>query len=109
MGHGRLVSFGVALFSPKPYFSGGRHSVNNGEANGRLDDCLRFGGPHHLHCGHHFNDSLSAKIIRMTSLEALKQYWGYSAFREPQEKIIEAVLNQEDAVAVLPTGGGIPR
>ena len=42
----------------------------------------------------------------MTSLEALKQYWGYSDFREPQEKIIEAVLNQEDAVAVLPTGGG---
>jgi ATP-dependent DNA helicase RecQ len=41
-----------------------------------------------------------------TSTDILKQYWGYSQFRPPQDKIIEAVLNKQDTVAILPTGGG---
>lgn len=36
----------------------------------------------------------------------LKQYWGYEEFRPVQEKIIEIVLNQQDCLALLPTGGG---
>lgn len=36
----------------------------------------------------------------------LKQYWNYDAFRNPQEAIINAVLNNQDALALLPTGGG---
>lgn len=36
----------------------------------------------------------------------LNQYWGYEAFRPVQENIIETVLNKEDCLALLPTGGG---
>jgi len=42
----------------------------------------------------------------VTSSEILKQYWGYSHFRPPQEQIIEAVISKHDVVAILPTGGG---
>jgi ATP-dependent DNA helicase RecQ len=36
----------------------------------------------------------------------LQNYWGYSEFRQPQESIINAVLDQKDVIALLPTGGG---
>lgn len=38
--------------------------------------------------------------------EILKQYWGHSNFRVPQEEIIQAVLAGKDVLALLPTGGG---
>jgi ATP-dependent DNA helicase RecQ len=38
--------------------------------------------------------------------EILKEYWGFSSFRIPQEEIIEAVLQQKDIITLLPTGGG---
>lgn len=38
--------------------------------------------------------------------EILKQYWGYSEFRPPQEDIINTVLQKKDVLALLPTGGG---
>ncbi|HRG10522.1 MAG TPA: ATP-dependent DNA helicase RecQ [Cyclobacteriaceae bacterium] len=41
-----------------------------------------------------------------SSSDILKQYWGYAQFRSPQDKIIDAVLNKQDTVAILPTGGG---
>lgn len=40
------------------------------------------------------------------ALRVLKQYWGYSAFRPAQEKVISAVLSGQDTLALLPTGGG---
>ncbi|AXY25691.1 DNA helicase RecQ [Suicoccus acidiformans] len=41
------------------------------------------------------------------SLEhALSQYFGYEAFRSGQREIVEAILRQEDVLAILPTGGG---
>ena len=36
----------------------------------------------------------------------LNQYWGYPEFRDPQEKIINAVLDNKDVITLLPTGGG---
>ncbi|MEY3432135.1 MAG: hypothetical protein RL131_71, partial [Bacteroidota bacterium] len=42
----------------------------------------------------------------MTPLELLKKYWGHSSFRPAQEEIIESVLNGNDVLAILPTGGG---
>ncbi len=36
----------------------------------------------------------------------MQQYWGHSEFRPLQEDIINAVLNGEDVLALLPTGGG---
>lgn len=40
------------------------------------------------------------------ALKVLQKYWGHSAFREPQEAIIESVLKGQDTFALLPTGGG---
>lgn len=42
----------------------------------------------------------------MQAHEILKKYWNYHSFRGPQEKIIEAVLQKKDVLAILPTGGG---
>ncbi len=39
-------------------------------------------------------------------IHILKKYWGYNSFRPLQEDIIQAVLNGNDTLALLPTGGG---
>jgi ATP-dependent DNA helicase RecQ len=36
----------------------------------------------------------------------LKKYWGHTSFRAPQDKIIDAVLQHKNVIALLPTGGG---
>ena len=36
----------------------------------------------------------------------LKQYWGYDDFRPFQTETINAVLNHQDSLTLLPTGGG---
>lgn len=43
----------------------------------------------------------------MSTLEAaLKQYFGYEQFRPGQEEVIKALLEQQDVLTVMPTGGG---
>ena len=42
----------------------------------------------------------------MNKTEILKQFWGFETFRPLQEDIIDSVLNGQDTLALLPTGGG---
>jgi ATP-dependent DNA helicase RecQ len=36
----------------------------------------------------------------------LQQIWGYASFRPPQGEIVRALLAKQDALVVMPTGGG---
>ena len=40
------------------------------------------------------------------ALSILQETFGYSAFREPQAEVIEAVINGNDALLLMSTGGG---
>lgn len=40
------------------------------------------------------------------ALEALQKYFGYSQFREGQQKVIESLLQGVDTLAIMPTGAG---
>lgn len=44
--------------------------------------------------------------MSQTIHDILKQYWGYDSFRDSQEEIINSVLDENDTLALLPTGGG---
>ncbi|MFD2932195.1 RecQ family ATP-dependent DNA helicase [Spirosoma flavum] len=42
----------------------------------------------------------------MTNRQILQQFWGYSDFRPMQEDVVDAVLNRQDTLVLMPTGGG---
>jgi ATP-dependent DNA helicase RecQ len=42
----------------------------------------------------------------MTPIQALQKYFGYSEFRHEQEAIIQHILNGQDVLTLMPTGGG---
>ena len=42
----------------------------------------------------------------MDKYEALKKYFGYDNFREGQEELIDAILNNRDVLGIMPTGAG---
>jgi len=44
--------------------------------------------------------------MNTTIHKVLKQYYGYSSFREGQEEIIRAIIDQRDVLAIMPTGSG---
>ncbi|NEW59985.1 DNA helicase RecQ [Sulfurovum sp. bin170] len=42
----------------------------------------------------------------MKKLEILQHYFGHQNFREQQEEVIDYILNNQDVLMILPTGGG---
>ena len=44
--------------------------------------------------------------IIQNPLDILDKYFGYSAFREGQQRVIDQVLQGDDSLCVMPTGGG---
>ena len=42
----------------------------------------------------------------MDKYEVLKKYFGYSSFRNGQEKIIDNILTGRDVLGIMPTGAG---
>lgn len=45
-------------------------------------------------------------VLQKSIHTILKEVWGYEAFRPLQEEIIQSVLDGNDTLALLPTGGG---
>lgn len=41
-----------------------------------------------------------------TAIPYLKQYWGYDSFLPLQDQAIQAILNRQDSLVILPTGSG---
>tara|TARA_R110002050_G_scaffold178734_3_gene311966 strand:+ start:1422 stop:3317 length:1896 start_codon:yes stop_codon:yes gene_type:complete len=44
--------------------------------------------------------------VNNTPKDILSKYWGFDSFRGSQEEIINAVVNNQDVLGLLPTGGG---
>ena len=42
----------------------------------------------------------------MNKIETLQHYFGHDTFRAQQEEVIDAILNHQDLLMILPTGGG---
>ena len=42
----------------------------------------------------------------MNIYSVLRDFFGYNEFKKGQEKLINGVLNGEDALGIMPTGGG---
>ena len=44
--------------------------------------------------------------MNIKPLDILHKYYGYTSFRKGQENIITSIINGEDVLAIMPTGGG---
>ncbi|MGA1474944.1 MAG: DNA helicase RecQ [Prochlorothrix sp.] len=50
--------------------------------------------------------TLPATAPSLDLQSALKQYFGYDSFRPGQREVMEALLRNQDALVIMPTGGG---
>lgn len=49
---------------------------------------------------------ISPQDFQKLKYDTLKYFWGYTGFRDSQEEIINAVINEKDTLVLLPTGAG---
>ncbi|MCT2407636.1 RecQ family ATP-dependent DNA helicase [Chryseobacterium antibioticum] len=49
---------------------------------------------------------ISQQDFQKLKYDTLKFFWGYDSFRDSQEEIINAVINENDSLVLLPTGAG---
>jgi ATP-dependent DNA helicase RecQ len=49
---------------------------------------------------------ISPQDFQKLKYDTLKYFWGYNGFRDSQEEIINAVINEKDTLVLLPTGAG---
>lgn len=49
---------------------------------------------------------ISQQDFQKLKFDTLKYFWGYDSFRDSQEEIIDAVINEKDSLVLLPTGAG---
>src|SRR6476646_10528000 len=51
-------------------------------------------------------NATKAKSIKLDLPKALQENFGFDAFKEPQQTIIESLLEGKDSLVIMPTGGG---
>ena len=52
------------------------------------------------------DDDPPIEAIQQAASILLQEVFGYDSFRGPQEKVIERVVTDKDALVLMPTGGG---
>ena len=50
--------------------------------------------------------TVQAKPFPTAPLDVLKQYYGFDHFRHPQAEIVQDLINGQDLLVLMPTGGG---
>src|SRR5437762_2167919 len=50
--------------------------------------------------------STNSKGLKQNLSKALRENFGFDAFKGPQQEIIESLLNGQDSLVIMPTGGG---